>query len=829
MPKIISILTLCLLALTPAVIAHGNASSVTAAENTGRPINLTPSENTWIAQHNPIRVGMSPVVPPLKFIEEGIIKGIEPDYLKLLSSYTGLEFEIVEADFSVLDEKVKAAEVDMFISFNIPERLQYMTFTEPLMEVKQLIVARNESPFISGIGSLKGKRVATVKGVRLNDKLFAPYPDIQRVPVDTVEQQFHAVAESKADALIVRTYSVGYLINKYPELKVVGFVEQPPEPFLYAVRKDYAPLVGILNKAIKAIPSEQHDAIMQKWCSVRIEPQSIWLHLRKWVFMLGGGFSTIIGLTIFWNRKLVREIDRRKVAEENLRSTNEYLEKLINHTNAPIIVWDANLCITRFNHAFEKLTGRNEPDALGESVKIIFPADLAAVSMESIKKASTGESMEAVEILVQHLDGSLRTVLWNSAAIYAPDGQTPIATIAQGHDITTRKQVEDEKLALEHQLQETMRWESIGLLAGGIAHDFNNILAVIIGHCGILHLHPERIDKSLPEIEKAAERAADLCQQMLAYAGKAPALISRIDMAELVTDIVRMLQPNLPKNVSISTSVSRDICQFEADASQIRQVVMNLLMNAVEAIGEAEGKIHIALDQRKISASETIKSYSGNTVPAGQYLCLEVADNGCGISEDIKSKIFEPFYTTKFFGRGLGMSAALGIITAHQGTIQLESAPGKGTVFTIYLPVLESESAVHSKTPEEPANLWQGQGTILLVEDEEAMQEIAKAMLEMLGFTVITTANGLEALTYYRENKSAISLVLTDIEMPVMDGSQLIHELQKLDIQLPIIISSGFGDDDVTLRTASAEVAGMLSKPYNFSQLQEVLKKVCNG
>ncbi|NJD92430.1 MAG: response regulator, partial [Geobacter sp.] len=216
-------------------------------------------------------------------------------------------------------------------------------------------------------------------------------------------------------------------------------------------------------------------------------------------------------------------------------------------------------------------------------------------------------------------------------------------------------------------------------------------------------------------------------------------------------------------------------------------------------------------------------------VSAGRYICIEVADNGCGISEDAKLKIFEPFYTTKFFGRGLGMSAALGIIKAHRGAIQLTSSPGLGAAFTIYLPLQESTAATHASLTDTPGMLWQGHGMILLVEDEQTVLEIARDMLAMLGYTVITATNGQEALTAYRENSAEISIVVTDIEMPVMDGSQLIQELKKLDRQLPIIISSGFGDDDVNLRTDCAEVAGMLSKPYNFSQLQEVLKQVASG
>jgi ABC-type amino acid transport substrate-binding protein len=292
-------------------------------------IQLTPAEEAWLKNHKTIRVGMSPIFPPLKFSEKGVIKGIEPDYLNLLSEYTGIQFEYVICDFSVMDAKVKSGELDMFISFNIPERLAYMMFTEPLMEFKQVIIARTDAPFMGGIGALKGRKVATVKGVKLYDKILSPYPDIEVVQVGSMEEMFKAVSESKADALFSKTYFAGYVMQNYPNLKIAGVADLPPEPYYYAVRNDYPELVGILNKAIAAIPREKHDAIVQKWFSVRVEYRPNWSEILKWALVIGGSFTLILGLSLFWNRRLAREIEKRKQAEEAINKLNAELEQRV--------------------------------------------------------------------------------------------------------------------------------------------------------------------------------------------------------------------------------------------------------------------------------------------------------------------------------------------------------------------------------------------------------------------------------------------------------------------------------------------------------------------
>ncbi len=392
-----------------------------------------------------------------------------------------------------------------------------------------------------------------------------------------------------------------------------------------------------------------------------------------------------------------------------------------------------------------------------------------------------------------------------------------------------RRKAEEQKSLFEQQFQQTQKLESLGVLAGGIAHDFNNILAIIMGYCSLTKMDYENAGKHIPEIEKAAERAAALCRQMLAYAGKASLTQSQVNTWLLVNEMVIMLKTTIQQNVVIKPELVKDIPAVTGDASQLRQVVMNLIINAAEAIGDAEGEIHVKLAKAEIKAKQTEVDHLGIIVPAGRYICIEVTDNGCGMDEATRRKIFEPFYTTKFTGRGLGMSAVLGIIKAHHGALQLESQPGQGTTFKVYLPVQLSKSETEEALQNAGSSAWRGSGTILLAEDEVQVKAIAIVLLQKLGFTVLDAANGKEALELYQQNAADITLVLTDMGMPVMNGYELFYKLKQLNPQLPIIISSGFGEGDIGSRIPREEIAGLINKPYNFDQMREVLRGVVEG
>ncbi|NTV49091.1 MAG: response regulator [Geobacteraceae bacterium] len=532
-----------------------------------------------------------------------------------------------------------------------------------------------------------------------------------------------------------------------------------------------------------------------------------------------GIFSSFVGFLLFYIFRTypIRILDNTLT---DLQRERDKSDKTLFAIGDGVITLDNRGKILFINRAAELLVGMGASKAVGLPLKEVY----------CLRKKPDGQD--------GRLGGNEAILIGNEGKEYTIEEIRTRLTGTEDHevaeaivfrDVSERKQLENERQQLEQQFQQTQKLESLGVLAGGIAHDFNNILAIIMGYCSLIKMDYNDAEKHLPEIEKAAERAAALCRQMLAYAGKAQFIEDQVNTCMLVDEMVAMLKTTIKQNVVIRSELCTDIPFITGDASQIRQIVMNLIINAAEAIGEEQGEIHVSLSKREIKAGKSESDHLGNFIPAGQYICLEVTDNGCGMDEETRFKIFEPFYTTKFTGRGLGMSAVLGIITAHKGALQLTSQPGQGTTFKVYLPVQTNDATRIESNQNATSATWKGSGTLLLVEDEAIIRLIVKEQAEKLGLTVIEASNGKEAMELYLKNSAEITHVLTDMDMPVMDGYALFRELKKLNPELPIIISSGFGDAEVTSRIPLEEISGLISKPYNFDQFREVLKKVVDN
>jgi PAS domain S-box-containing protein len=516
---------------------------------------------------------------------------------------------------------------------------------------------------------------------------------------------------------------------------------------------------------------------------------------------------------------------RRVIAEKSEHEA--HLLNIIQQTPAGYFHIDREGHILDVNNAWLRMHGYDSKDeVIGRDFSLVQVNSGSHSALAHLAELQRGVAIPYGEFEHRRKDGSVGHHIFSAHPVVRVGNITGFEWFII--DISERKQLEEDKLLLQQQFQQAQKLESLGVLAGGIAHDFNNILAIIMGYCGLTKLDYEQAEKNIPEIEIAVGRAAELCRQMLAYAGKASLSQSQVNMRDIVGELTRMLKATINQNVVINTRLPSDIPWITGDASQLRQVAMNLIINASEAIGEEQGVINVSLACTEIKAGQSAKDHNGQIIPAGQYLCLEVADSGCGMSDEIRQRIFEPFYTTKFTGRGLGMSALLGIIRAHKGALQLESRPGQGTTFKVYLPV-KIGAAGEELSQQETLSDWKGSGTILLVEDEPQIRMFARELMQGLGFSVIEAANGKEALELYQQNSADITLVVADMGMPVMDGYEMFRELKKLDPKLPIIISSGFGESDIGSKIPGEAIAGMINKPYNLEHLREVLKGVVEG
>ena len=401
-------------------------------------------------------------------------------------------------------------------------------------------------------------------------------------------------------------------------------------------------------------------------------------------------------------------------------------------------------------------------------------------------------------------------------------GQQSVLGVAR--NISERKQAEEDRHKLEQQLLHAQKLESLGVLAGGIAHDFNNILMAIIGNADLALM---RISKESPavenlhRIEKAAARAADLAKQMLAYSGKGKFVIENIDLNMLIEEMLHMLEVSVSKKAVLRINQHQPLPPVEADATQMRQVVMNLVINASEAIGDRSGFISITTGCMVCDRNYLKDVWLDENLSAGQYVYLEIADSGCGMDKDTLAKLFDPFFTTKFTGRGLGMAAVLGIVRGHRGAIKVYSEVDKGTAFKILLPA--SGKTADISHGEAPADGWLGSGTVLLVDDEETVRGVGAEMLQEFGFATLTANNGREAVEIFSSTPD-IAFVILDLTMPHMDGEQCFRELRRLDPDVKVILSSGYSEHEVTRKFVGKGLAGFIQKPYTLSVLKEAIR-----
>jgi PAS domain S-box-containing protein len=439
----------------------------------------------------------------------------------------------------------------------------------------------------------------------------------------------------------------------------------------------------------------------------------------------------------------------------------------------------------------------------------------------------TGEQ-QVVELRMRRQDGSLFWGRLETAVAREGKDGPPVCRVMLS-DISGKKRAEEESERLQARLRQAQNMETLGALAGGIAHDFNNILMAVLGHAELAsrEVSPASpVSKNLDAIKAATQRAAGLCHQMLVYAGKASFAPARVRLGELVEGMAQMLKNAVSNKAVLSLNMESGLPRIEADPNQIRQVVMNLVMNALEALGDRGGAINVSVGSMQCDEEYLRGTELHDDLEPGRYVYLEVTDTGGGMDAGTKGRIFEPFFSTKFTGRGLGLSTVIGIVRAHGGALKVCSEPGKGATFRILFPAqTEAMDAVRSPEPSPPAD-WRGTGTILLVEDEENLLALVAQMLEMLGFTVLMASDGLQAVDLYRERGKEIDLVMTDLTMPRMDGAKLTEELRRLNPDVRVVLASGWSHEDVSSRFAGKDIDGVLQKPYTFADLRGLLSRL---
>ncbi len=426
-------------------------------------------------------------------------------------------------------------------------------------------------------------------------------------------------------------------------------------------------------------------------------------------------------------------------------------------------------------------------------------------------------------------DGSVYPVEIHLQYVQAPEQNVFIAIAL---DITKRKEAEEARKKLEERILHTQKLESLGVLAGGIAHDFNNLLTGILGNSSLalMDIGPTAAARqNLLDIEEASRRAADLCRQMLAYSGKGKFVIKPINLSQVVEDLTQLLEVSISKKAVVKFNFAENLPLIEGDVTQIRQVVMNLITNASDAIDQKSGVITISTGAMECDREYLKQSWMSVDLPEGIYVYVEVSDTGCGMDAETIKKIFDPFFTTKFTGRGLGLAAVLGIVRGHKGAIKVYSEPGKGTSFKVLFPCAPKEVEEVKQDQRSSIKQLHGSGTILVVDDEDTVRAISRRILEQAGYNVITAKDGREALEVYKQNSDKVSAVLLDMTMPHLNGEETYRELRRINPEVIVVLTSGYNEQEATGRFSGKRLAGFIQKPFQAMDLMKKMQEVLNN
>jgi PAS domain S-box-containing protein len=501
---------------------------------------------------------------------------------------------------------------------------------------------------------------------------------------------------------------------------------------------------------------------------------------------------------------LEQRVQELKQAEAALRASEERLRTVVN--NAPVILWgvDRNGVLTFLEGATLDDIEIDPEEFVGLSVFEISDERVPQLAGQ-FRRAMEGETFTTVE--------RMRGRIFEMR--YAPmlqGSDRVVGVIGIAVDITERRQAEEA-------LFQAQKSESLGILAGGIAHDFNNLLVAMLGQTSLAQsqLPPgHQVQGYLEKAVVAAQKAATLTRQMLAYSGRGDFEIRPIHLNRLIEENIHLFEAAIPKNVQLAPELSADLPLIEGDPAQMQQVIMNLILNAVEAIGPESGRVVVRTYLTDGELEEPFQErYAGSPALKDRGVAVEVSDDGCGMERETVARIFDPFYSTKPTGQGLGLAAVLGIVKGHNGRIQVNSEPGEGTTFRLMFPVSERS------LPQEPEKVQRTNGQlhdrslVLVIDDEEPVRMAVNDILALEGIDVIVAANGAQAVTQLRAHAGEVDLIILDLSMPGLSGQETLAQLRAIDPEVPVLLSSGYDKRDVRHRFNTDEVSGFLQKPYD--------------
>jgi len=522
------------------------------------------------------------------------------------------------------------------------------------------------------------------------------------------------------------------------------------------------------------------------------------------------------------------DITVRKRMEESLRRSETLFRQ--SQEVSGVGGWELDVATetlfwTHETFRIHDLDPSGESPPLEEAVRFYPPASQIVLRAALERARSSGDSFD---LELELKTARQRTVWVRTIGRTERDAVGRIGKVyGSFQDISARKTDDASKEDFQNKLLETQKLESLGVLAGGVAHDFNNLLTAILANaqlCRLSSVEGGEVDERLASIEKASFKAADLCHQLLAYAGRNPMLRRKSELNELVRETVQLLELSVGKNAQLELELSPHSPEIEADRAQMSQVMMNLVINAAEALPAHGGTIRIRTGSAWMTEDMLSRACIGQKLPPSRYAFLEVTDTGCGMTPETMARIFDPFFTTKFTGRGLGLAAVLGIVRGHKGGFFVESVLGEGSTFRMCLPMLDlpAQTAVSFEPPASGETLLQWNSTrALVVDDEASVRNVTAEMLRRAGCTVETACDGIEAVETFRSRTTEFDIVVLDLTMPGMDGVTAMRLIRELRADMPILLMSGYTEQEPALAGLLTDANMFMRKPFTRENLLE--------
>ena len=789
-----------------------------------------------------LAVGLDDSYPPFEYLDEnGEPAGFNVDLFVAVADAMDLEYRLVAQPWSQVRRGLEEGRLDALTGmFSSPERDSLADFASPHIVLHAAVFVTDGSG-VGGVEDLSDATVLVQSGDIMHDWARDNLPRAELVALENPEEVLRALARGDGHGALLLQLQ-GLVLADRLGLDGIAATGDPllARHYCFAVPEGESATLAALEEGLRIVrASGEYDRIYRRWFA-KVDPEIRYrsgLQRTLLYGLLGAAALVLTALLWVWTLRrrvaartaeLSRELAERRGAEERLRRSESRYRTLAESAEELIAVHDLDGNVLFANGSMCRAVGSSAQDLEGRNVREFVSGGFID-GMEQRKSSRTAGdvSQKLYRVDLRKKDGSLLPVEFSSKMIADSD---PPSVLLLGRDISARLEEEGRRREMEEKLRQVQKLESLGVLAGGIAHDFNNLLVSILGNADLALSkcdvsNPTR--QPLKRIVSATRSASNLTKQLLAYSGRGRFTITRVDLSALVADMGHLLEVSVAKGVVVRYNLAEGLPSVECDQSQIQQVVMNLIINASEAIGSRSGMVTLTTGSVKCDADYLSTVLPGREIEPGEYVFLEVSDDGSGMSRETVGRIFDPFYTTKLAGRGLGLSAVMGIVRSHSGAMKVYSEEGRGSTFKVLLSAAGGSADNSAGSGGESSGPVSIRGmTVLVVDDEPAVLDVASRMLESRGALALTAMGGEEALEIYSRRRDSIDLVLLDMTMPHMDGAEVFRRLRALDSNVAVILSSGYSRADAVNGFEGKGLEGFIQKPYTIEDLVEVLDEI---